>query len=73
MRCLLCDRVVEKMETWTGLFSRRQKWTTCASCMEKFERVSEQSYEGIRTIYVYNEAMRDWLHRLKFSDRKSVV
>lgn len=67
MRCLLCDRVVEKIETWTGLFSRRQRWTTCASCMAKFERVSEQAYEGIRTIYVYNEAMRDWLHRLKFS------
>ena len=67
MRCLLCDREVERMETWTGLFSRRQKWTTCADCMARFERVTKQAYEGIHTMYVYNEAMREWLHRLKFS------
>lgn len=67
MRCLLCDREVAKVETWAGLFSRRQQWTTCTGCMAKFERVTEQAYEGMHTVYVYNEAMKDWLHRLKFS------
>ncbi|WP_029497964.1 amidophosphoribosyltransferase [Kurthia huakuii] len=72
MRCVLCERDIHPMLTWEGLFCRRKKWVACARCYAKFERARADSYEGINTLYIYNEAMKEWLHRFKFA-KDSVV
>lgn len=72
MRCVLCEREIEPLLTWSSFVSRRKKWPTCARCYAKFERARAKRYSGINTLYVYNEAMKEWLHRFKFA-KDSIV
>lgn len=66
MYCLLCDRPIQHDASWGKLFQKRVHDEACAACMTKFERVAIQPYEEAETLFYYNDAMRDYVHRYKF-------
>ena len=61
--CILCQRELKRTPTWQGLFERLPQ-VICQSCKESFEPVIEQG--DVRSLFHYNEAMIDYLHRYKF-------
>lgn len=66
MYCLLCHQPIQQLSTWQALFQKRTAFQACSKCMAKFERVEEQPYENVKTLFYYNDAMRDYIHRYKF-------
>lgn len=61
MRCLLCDTKFAPQPTWTQLLYERFSPTICTLCEDSFERCDDDS-----ALFMYNEAMKDYLHRYKF-------
>ncbi|MEK4424123.1 ComF family protein [Solibacillus sp. FSL K6-1523] len=64
--CLLCDRPLHFTFGWKELFKRELPKTICQRCEEKFQRIETQREEGAISLFHYNEAMKDFLHRYKF-------
>ena len=58
--CLLCGSPLAEQVSWLT-FLQTFGPTTCAACEEKFETVGENG-----SLYKYNAAMKDVLHRYKF-------
>lgn len=66
MYCLLCERPLQQQASWVWLFQKRSLYEACPACMAKFERVEGQPYDEAETLFYYNDAMRDYVHRYKF-------
>ena len=62
--CLLCQRQLQTNATWMTLFERFPQ-TICERCQSSFEKVEEQQ-KDMYSLFYYNEAMQDYLHRYKF-------
>ena len=64
--CLLCGQPLQSAITWSTLLTRQFPPTICERCDSKFERITEQQEEDVISLYHYNEAMKDYIHRYKF-------
>ena len=64
--CLLCERELQQRVGWKELFIKTLPKTICPRCEEKFERIEQQPEQQIFSLYHYNGAMKDFLHRYKF-------
>lgn len=63
--CLLCGTPLQSTFGWQNFFVRQLPQTLCTRCEEKFER-NERQEEGVTSLYMYNEVMKDYMHRFKF-------
>lgn len=79
MNCLLCGTNFQPSPTWRRLFLYEKETSTCNSCFHKFIKFDAQihfddfqstPYEGavdsVTSLYIYNEAMKSYLHQYKF-------
>lgn len=66
LNCLLCDRELHQNIGWKELLLKTVPQTTCPRCEQRFQRIEQQQEEGIVSLFRYNEAMKDYLHRYKF-------
>ena len=64
MDCLLCGAPLIEQVSWLTLIQRFGA-TICPTCEQKFSPVSNEQSDH-RSLYHYNEAMKDYLHRYKF-------
>ena len=63
--CLFCQKPNETSPTWKGLLERQFQSLKCEQCAKKFCRV-DKTIDGVFCMFDYNEAMREYFHRLKF-------
>ncbi|MBM7664858.1 competence protein ComFC [Solibacillus kalamii] len=66
LNCLLCDRELQQSIGWKELLLKTLPQTICPRCEQRFQRIEQQQEEGIVSLFHYNEAMKDYLHRYKF-------
>lgn len=64
--CLLCYGSIDDAMDWKKLFVNRFPNTICFQCEEKFEFYNNDDDSEVFSLYQYNEAMQDYLHRYKF-------
>lgn len=64
--CLLCDRELHQNIGWKELLLKTLPQTICPRCEQRFKRIEHQQEEGVVSLFHYNEAMKDYLHRYKF-------
>ncbi|MGM9945754.1 MAG: ComF family protein [Lysinibacillus sp.] len=64
MDCLLCGTPLIEQVSWLTLI-QRFRTTICTKCEQKFLPVPNEQSDH-RSLYYYNEAMKDYLHRYKF-------
>lgn len=64
--CLFCERELNSKYGWKELLSKTLPQTICERCEQKFERIKTQTVENVISLFHYNEAMKDFLHRYKF-------
>ena len=64
--CLLCDRELQQSIGWKELLLKILPQTICTRCEQRFQRIDQQQEEGVVSLFHYNEAMKDYLHRYKF-------
>lgn len=66
--CYLCTALLQQKLTWKKLLTQTDEPVICEKCFRKFEPViSEQlKYKDIKSLYHYNESMKDFLHQYKF-------
>lgn len=68
--CLLCQQTISSTATWKGLISLEKEKEICQHCSKKFQRADikdkDEVLESITSLYMYNEAMQDYLHQFKF-------
>lgn len=64
--CLLCNNPINEGIDWKRLFSNSFAPMICPLCEEKFEMISNENDPEVFSLYRYNEAMQDYLHRYKF-------
>lgn len=65
MNCLLCNTPLNEPVTWKLLLTNHFPKTICADCENKFKPY-ENKEKAVTSLYQYNEAMKDYLHRYKF-------
>lgn len=66
--CLLCGRELATAVTWL-MFVEKFPPTICERCDGRFDRIGEAmnlSQKEHISLFTYNEAMQDYLHRYKF-------
>lgn len=63
-KCLLCYKPLNKQVSWLT-FLERFSPAICPHCKEEFEPTTETNAEH-RSLYKYNEPMKDYVHRYKF-------
>ncbi|WP_079524717.1 ComF family protein [Solibacillus isronensis] len=66
LNCLLCDRELHQSIGWKELLLKTLPQTICPRCEQRFQRIEMQQEEGVISLFHYNEAMKDYLHRYKF-------
>ena len=66
LNCLLCDRELQQSVSWKELLLKNLPQTICPRCEQHFQRIELQQEEGVVSLFHYNEAMKDYLHRYKF-------
>ena len=66
LNCLLCDRELHQSIGWIELLFKTLPQTICTRCEQRFQRIEQQQEEGVISLFHYNEAMKDYLHRYKF-------
>lgn len=66
LNCLLCDRELHQNIGWKELLLKTLPHTICSRCEQRFQRIEQQQEEGVVSLFHYNEAMKDYLHRYKF-------
>lgn len=64
MDCLLCRAPLIEQVSWLTLIQCFGA-TICSTCEQKFSPVKNEQADH-RSLYDYNEAMKDYLHRYKF-------
>ena len=63
--CLLCEQMIQSVTTWRTLWTNAFETTICTHCEQKFEK--QKIHEnGVTSLYTYNEAMKQFVHQLKF-------
>lgn len=62
--CLLCGTPLVQQVSWLTHIHRFQT-TICQKCEQKFSPVQNEQSDH-RSLFHYNEAMKDYLHRYKF-------
>lgn len=65
LNCLVCHAPLNEHTTWKTLLSNTFSKTICTKCEQTFE-LYENNDTDIHSLYQYNEAMNDYLHRYKF-------
>lgn len=63
--CLLCNKKLAEPKTWKSLLANAFSRTICRRCESKFDSYKSNTEDTI-SLYCYNEAMQDYLHRYKF-------
>ena len=79
MNCLICGTVFQPAPTWGKLFLYENESSTCDKCFSKFTKsdatIEFRDFQGTRyegaldavtALYLYNEAMKSYLHQYKF-------
>lgn len=66
MNCLLCERELQGGMGWKELLTAVLPKTICQRCEQRFEKVTQQLDADVVTLFHYNDAMKDFLHRYKF-------
>ena len=66
MHCLLCERELQGGTGWKELLTVVLPKTICPRCEQRFEKVEQQVEAEVITLFHYNDAMKDFLHRYKF-------
>ncbi|MEK4384834.1 ComF family protein [Solibacillus sp. FSL W7-1464] len=66
LNCLLCDRELQQSIGWKELLLNTLPQTICPRCEQRFQRIEQQQEDGVVSLFHYNEAMKDYLHRYKF-------
>lgn len=79
MNCLLCGTNFQPAPTWRRLFLHEKESSTCNRCFSKFIKsdveihfhdFKDTRYDGavdaVVALYMYNEAMKSYLHQYKF-------
>ena len=64
--CLLCERELQQNIGWKELLLKTLPQTICPRCEQRFQRIEQPQEEGVVSLFHYNEAMKDYLHRYKF-------
>ena len=64
--CLLCERELQQRIGWKELLVKTLSQTICPRCEAKFERIEQQQEQQVISLYHYNDAMKEFLHRYKF-------
>lgn len=64
-KCLLCNTQLNVQITWKALLTNAFPKTICLECEQTFE-LYENTTEEVLSLYQYNNAMKDFLHRYKF-------
>ncbi|MEJ9281721.1 ComF family protein [Ureibacillus thermosphaericus] len=64
--CLLCNAPLNSQMDWKRLFFNRFPKVICEECENQFEWCLHEQDEEVVSLYYYNEAMQDYLHRYKF-------
>lgn len=64
--CLLCERELQGHIGWQELLKKSLPKTICQCCEAQFEKVDQQHKPNVTTLYHYNDAMKDYIHRYKF-------
>ncbi|RKQ14567.1 ComF family protein [Ureibacillus endophyticus] len=63
--CLICNAPLNHQITWKSFLTNAFPKTICTECEQKFVPYENTSKEVI-SLYQYNDAMKDFLHRYKF-------
>ncbi|MDN4606787.1 ComF family protein [Sporosarcina highlanderae] len=70
MNCLLCEQRLASTPSWQSLFAIEKTLLICEDCSKSFERVDIEErgdiLHHVKSLYTYNEAMREFLHQYKF-------
>ncbi|MEK4079031.1 ComF family protein [Solibacillus sp. FSL K6-1126] len=66
LNCLLCDSELQQSIGWKELLLKTLPQTICSRCEQRFQRIEQQQEEGIVSLFRYNKAMKEYLHRYKF-------
>lgn len=70
MNCLLCEQRLSSTPSWQSLFAIEKTILLCEDCSKSFERtdtcVRGDVLHQVKSLYTYNEAMREYLHQYKF-------
>ncbi|WP_339251383.1 ComF family protein [Sporosarcina sp. FSL W8-0480] len=70
MNCLLCEQKLASTPSWQSLFAIEKSLLLCEDCSKGFERVDTcergDVLHQVKSLYTYNEAMREYLHQYKF-------
>ncbi|MEK5184075.1 ComF family protein [Solibacillus sp. FSL W7-1324] len=66
LNCLLCDHELQQNIGWKELLLNTLPQTICPRCEQRFQRIEHQQEESVVSLFHYNEAMKDYLHRYKF-------
>lgn len=68
--CLLCEKVLTVKPSWGSLLTLEKETFICLDCSKMFKHADtineDLSLDGLTSLYIYNEAMRDYLHQFKF-------
>ena len=66
MNCLICERELQRGTGWKELLTVVLPKTICQRCEQRFEKIEQQTEKDVTTLFHYNDAMKDYLHRYKF-------
>lgn len=68
--CLLCDKRLIATPSWKSLLGLDQRTIICLDCSKKFQQAEikeeDTTLDKVTSLYIYNEAMKDYLHQFKF-------
>lgn len=68
--CLLCENKLTSRPSWQSLLTLESKTLICQDCkimFKPFDSITEETtLDNITSLYIYNEAMRNFLHQFKF-------
>lgn len=64
--CLLCAQPLQQSITWRILLRKSFPKVICERCAQKFERAENVEGSDDQSLFIYNEAMKDYLHQYKF-------
>lgn len=68
--CLLCETSIASNPSWKSLLALDRQTNICRNCSKKFQHadIKEEDtvLDQVKSLYTYNEAMREYLHQFKF-------
>lgn len=68
--CLLCESILVNEPSWQAFIGKHSQPIICHTCSSLFERLDQEEKTKdlalVRSIYDYNDAMKNYLHQFKF-------